>query len=138
MNRRDALRTLIAAGTGAAIGRSFSGASDGPERIMRPIPKTGETLPVIGLGTSKVFDVGSGERDRAAVKGVLTALAQAGGHLVDSSPMYGRTEGVVGDLVEASGLRSRLFLASKVWTTGHDAGLAQIESSLRIMGGGRM
>jgi diketogulonate reductase-like aldo/keto reductase len=138
MNRRDALRTLIAAGTGAAIGRPFLGAAGGPAKITRPIPKTGEALPVIGLGTSRVFDVGAGERERAAVKSVLTALVETGGRVVDSSPMYGRAETVVGELVAEAGLRDRLFLASKVWTTGHDAGIEQVETSLRRMGGGRM
>jgi diketogulonate reductase-like aldo/keto reductase len=138
MNRRDALRTLIAAGAGAALGRPFIRAEEGPVNITRPIPKTGEAIPVIGLGTSKVFDVGPGESERAAVKSVLTALAEVGGHVVDSSPMYGRAETVVGELVGAADLRSRLFLASKVWTTGHDAGVDQIETSLRRMGSGRM
>jgi diketogulonate reductase-like aldo/keto reductase len=106
--------------------------------MTRPIPKTGERIPVIGLGTSGVFDVGPGATERAAVKSVLTALAEVGGRVVDSSPMYGRAETVVGELVAAADLRSRLFLASKVWTTGHDAGVDQIETSLRRMGSGRM
>jgi diketogulonate reductase-like aldo/keto reductase len=138
MNRRDALRTLIAAGAGAAFGRPFIRAEEGPVTITRPIPKTGEAIPVIGLGTSKVFDVGPGESERAAVKSVLTALAEVAGRVVDSSPMYGRAETVVGELAGAADLRSRLFLASKVWTTGHDAGVDQIETSLRRMGSGRM
>jgi len=107
-------------------------------KITRPIPKSGEALSVIGLGTSHVFDVGAGGDERAPVRRVLEELAKSGGHLVDSSPMYGRAETVVGEIVAASGLRDRLFLASKVWTTGRDAGVEQIESSLRRMGAGRM
>jgi len=106
--------------------------------ITRPVPKSGERIPVIGLGTSKVFDVGSSAGERAGVKEVLLALAASGGRLVDSSPMYGRAEVVVGELVAAAGLRDRLFLASKVWTQGHDAGVEQVETSLRRMGAGRM
>jgi len=138
MNRRDAVKALVAAGAGAAIGAPLMGSPADPVKITRPVPKGGEKIPVIGLGTSRVFDVGSSPDDRAAVRAVLTALVAAGGRVVDSSPMYGRAEGVVGEIVAAAGLRSSLFLASKVWTTGHDAGVEQIETSLRRMGAGRM
>lgn len=138
MNRRDVLKSLAAAGAGAATGAPLMGSDEGPARITRPIPKGGELIPVIGLGTSRVFDVGSSESERAAVKAVLDALVESGGRVVDTAPMYGRAEGVVGELVAAAGLRSRLFLASKVRTTGHDAGLAQVETSLKLVGAGRM
>ncbi len=138
MNRRDLLKSLAAAGAGAATGALLMGSDEGPARITRPIPKGGELIPVIGLGTSRVFDVGSSESERAAVKAVLEALVESGGRVVDTAPMYGRAEGVVGELVAAAGLRSRLFLASKVRTTGHDAGLAQVETSLKLVGAGRM
>jgi aryl-alcohol dehydrogenase-like predicted oxidoreductase len=138
MNRRDALRALIAAGAGAAIGGPPMGAKEGTVGMTRPIPKSGEPIPVIGLGTSKVFDVGSGATERAALKNVLEAFVETGGRVVDSSPMYGRAERVVGEIVAAAGLRNRLFLASKVWTTGRDAGVEQVENSLRVMGDGRM
>jgi len=106
--------------------------------MTRPVPKSGETIPVIGLGTWKVFDVGPGAGERAAVRGVLEGFAAAGGRVVDSSPMYGRAEAGVGALVAELGLRDRLFLASKVWTTGHVAGVEQVASSLERMGLGRM
>lgn len=138
MNRRDLLKSLAAAGAGAATGAPLMGSDEGPARITRPIPKGGELIPVIGLGTSRVFDVGSSESERAAVKAVLDALVESGGRVVDTAPMYGRAEGVVGELVATEGLRSRLFLASKVRTTGHDAGLAQVETSLKLVGAGRM
>lgn len=138
MNRRDLLKSLAAAGAGAATGAPLMGSDEGPARITRPIPKGGELIPVIGLGTSRVFDVGSSESERAAVKAVLEALVESGGRVVDTAPMYGRAEGVVGELVATEGLRSRLFLASKVRTTGHDAGLAQLETSLKLVGAGRM
>jgi aryl-alcohol dehydrogenase-like predicted oxidoreductase len=138
MDRRDVVKTLVVAGTGAALGGLPMRAEDGPVKITRPVPKSGERIPVIGLGTSHVFDVGSTSEERAGVKGVLEALVEAGGSVVDSSPMYGRAEVVVGELTASAGLRSRLFLASKVWTTGHDAGVAQVEASLRRMGAGRL
>jgi len=138
MNRRDAVKSLFAAGAGLAVGRRLMGEDAAPARITRPIPKSGQPLPVIGLGTSKVFDVCPSASYRAGVKAVLEEMAKSGGHLVDSSPMYGRAEEVVGEIVAAEGLRDRLFLASKVWTTGREAGVAQVESTLRRMGAGKM
>jgi diketogulonate reductase-like aldo/keto reductase len=133
VNRRDVVKTLLVAGTGAALGVPLLRAEDGAKMLTRPVPKSGEAIPVIGLGTSRVFDVGSGETDVAPLRGVLEALAAGGGRVVDSSPMYGRAEDVVGEIVSAAGLRDKLFLASKVWTTGHDAGVAQIEASFKRM-----
>jgi aryl-alcohol dehydrogenase-like predicted oxidoreductase len=138
MERRDVVKTLIAAGAGATLSPPLLGAPEGAMVITRPVPKSGEKIPVIGLGTSHVFDVGSSTEDRAGVKAVLEALAEAPGRVVDSSPMYGKAEVVVGEIVAEAKLRDRLFLASKVWTNGRDAGLEQVETSLRRMGGGRM
>lgn len=97
---------------------------------VKPIPSTGETVPVVGLGTWRTFDVGSSPRVRKSLEGVLTALAEAGRGVVDSSPMYGRSEQVVGETVERAGLRPRLFLATKVWTSGREAGIRQMEASI--------
>jgi len=101
--------------------------------LTRPIPATGELLPLLGLGTWQSFDVGTGPADRAPVQEVLRAFTDQGGTLVDSSPMYGKAEGVVGDLTQALGLRDRLFLATKVWTTGRAEGIRQMEASLRLL-----
>jgi diketogulonate reductase-like aldo/keto reductase len=104
---------------------------------VKPIPSSGEALPVIGLGTWQTFDAGA-EADRAPLAEVLQAFVQAGGRLVDSSPMYGAAESVLGELGAQLGLRERLFLATKVWTRGREEGLRQMESSLRRMRAGRM
>lgn len=101
--------------------------------LTRTIPSSGESLPVIGLGTSDVFDVGTDEAARAPLAEVLKILLEAGGSLLDTAPMYGRAEGVSGDLVEAAGARARMFLATKVWTTGKAEGLRQIEDSMRLL-----
>jgi aryl-alcohol dehydrogenase-like predicted oxidoreductase len=101
--------------------------------LTRPIPATGEVLPILGLGTWQSFDVGSSPSARAPLQEVLRAFAEQGGTLVDSSPMYGKAEGVVGDLAQALGLGDRLFLATKVWTTGRAAGIRQMETSLRLL-----
>ncbi|MEO8631664.1 MAG: aldo/keto reductase [Betaproteobacteria bacterium] len=132
--RRAALKNL--AGAGAWLAMSNLDAQPTPTsgaRIMRPIPSTGEQLPVIGLGTYQAFDVGTVESERAALKDVLRNFVQMGGTLVDSSPMYGRAEAVVGDLVAELGIRRSLFLATKVWTSGRAAGIAQMETSFKLL-----
>ena len=99
----------------------------------RAISSTGEELPVIGLGTWQTFDVGGGAAARAPLRTVLQDFAAAGAKVVDSSPMYGRSEQVVGDLVRDLDLRSRLFIATKVWIRGRQAGIDQMEQSMRLL-----
>ncbi len=98
----------------------------------RPIPGTGEPLPRVGLGTWQAFDVGPSAAERAPVAEVLRRFLAAGGRVIDSSPMYGRSEEVVGDLLRAAP-HPRPFLATKVWTTGRAEGIAQMEASIRKM-----
>lgn len=100
--------------------------------LKRQIHSSGEMLPVIGLGTWKSFNVdpvqaGQGPRE------VLGEFARLGGTLVDSSPMYGRSEEVAGDLAAELGLIGKLFMATKVWTTGRDRGIAEMRESMRRM-----
>jgi diketogulonate reductase-like aldo/keto reductase len=97
--------------------------------ITRPIPSSGEAMPAIGLGTWNVFDVGEDAGARAPLKEVLRRLVDAGGRMIDTSPMYGRAEAVTGDLVAELGLRPRVFLATKVWTSGKEQGIAQMRRS---------
>ena len=95
----------------------------------RPIPSTGEALPVIGCGTYIGFDVAPGASGYAELPGVLETLFAAGGSVLDSSPMYGRAETTCGELLAAAGSRPKAFIATKVWTSGREAGMAQIEQS---------
>jgi len=104
-----------------------------PSVERRPIPRGGETLPVIGLGTWQTFDVAGGATEREPLRQVLSEFARLGGQVVDSSPMYGRSESVVGDLAAELGLRNKLFLATKVWTTGREAGAREMERSMRAL-----
>jgi len=99
----------------------------------RKIPATGELLPVVGCGTWRTFDVGGSPAERAPLADVLKALFEAGGSVIDSSPMYGKAEGVVGDLLSAAGTRDKAFLATKVWTSGREAGIAQMNDSFRLL-----
>jgi diketogulonate reductase-like aldo/keto reductase len=89
-------------------------------------------MPVVGLGTWQSFDIGSEATLRAPRGEVLRHLLEGGGRMVDSSPMYGRAEGVVGDLLAASGMRDQAFLATKVWTQGRAEGIAQIQRSAEL------
>ncbi len=116
-----------AAGKGGEAGKP--GRSDGP--ILRKIPKSGEALPAIGMGTARTFDVGDSPEARAPLREVLRTFFAGGGQVIDSSPMYGRAETVVGDLLAAGGWHDRAFLATKVWTEGREAGVAQMEESFR-------
>ncbi|TSC27820.1 aldo/keto reductase [Corallococcus sp. Z5C101001] len=110
----------------------------GPRMLTRPIPKSGEALPVIGLGTWQTFDVGGAANERAPLAQVLQAFLASGARLIDSSPMYGRSEAVVGELLRQSGQDKTPFLATKVWTRGKAEGAAQMQASLQKMGHGRM
>ncbi len=115
----------MAAATGPA------GAGVAPSPLERPIPSSGEKIPAVGLGTWRTFDVGASATERAPLKDVLQRFAELGGRVVDSSPMYGAAESVVGDLATDLAITDTLFLATKVWTSGRDTGVAQMEQSLR-------
>jgi diketogulonate reductase-like aldo/keto reductase len=101
--------------------------------LTRPIPSSGEAMPVIGLGTSQVFDVGADPRARQPLRAVMQAFVDAGGRIIDTSPMYGRAEAVTCDLVAGAGVRPEVFLATKVWTSGRDAGIAQMRRSAELL-----
>ena len=118
--RRRALLALLAAG---AVRPALAQGS-----LSKSIPSTGEALPVIGVGTWQTFDVGNDPSARAALREVLKMLDK---NLIDSSPMYGSAEAVAGDLTAELGMRERLFVATKVWTNGRDAGIAQMETSFK-------
>lgn len=138
MSRREAARLLAQSAAGLVLAQSAF-ATEPMNRtadslsLKRPIPSSGEILPVIGLGTWQVFDVGSGEAERRPLEAVLSRFVALGGRVVDSSPMYGRAEQVVGEIAAKQHLRSSLFLATKVWTTGRNEGLASMERSLDRM-----
>jgi len=99
----------------------------------RAIPSTNEPLPVIGCGTWQTFDVNSAKAERAPLTEALGLLFAGGGSVVDTSPMYGRSEGVVGDLLAEANTRHRAFVATKVWTRGKAEGIAQMERSMALL-----
>lgn len=135
--RRAALKALAGALT-AAVPACLYAAERKSTMSTRPIPSSGAPLPVVGVGTWQTFDVGPASPQRQELKTVLQLLATHGGRVIDSSPMYGEAERVVGDLTAELGLREQLFFATKVWTSGRDAGVRQMEQSFRLMRTSRM
>ncbi len=127
---RSALLSLT--GTSLLAGR-YAAAQSSVQMNKRKIPSSGELLPVVGVGTWRTFDVGSKPEDRASVAEVLRVLFEAGGSVIDTSPMYGAAEAVVGSLLAAAGSRSKAFIATKVWTSGRDSGIAQMQASMRLL-----
>jgi diketogulonate reductase-like aldo/keto reductase len=129
VSRREFMKLGLGA-TALACGVSASAQSATP-LSEATIPSSGRKVARIGLGTWRVFDVGSDLTMRTRLADVLRTFTEAGGKVVDTSPMYGSAETVLGDLAAETGLREQLFLATKVWTSGADNGVAQMESSLR-------
>ena len=103
----------------------------GAAMIERRIPKTGEAIPAIGLGTWQVFDVAGNAAEMAQAKETLKVFVEPGWRVIDSSPMYGSSESVTGQLATELGVRAKLFVATKVWTTGRQAGIRQMEDSMK-------
>ncbi len=97
--------------------------------ITRAIPSSGEKLPVIGMGTWQSFDVAPGKT--GPVEEVLRTFVELGGKLLDSSPMYGRSEEVAGNLIKRLGLREKVFVATKVWIEGKEKGIEQMQASMK-------
>jgi aryl-alcohol dehydrogenase-like predicted oxidoreductase len=131
-SRRRILKNLSA----ALIALNLPGlglATDRERMRTRVIPSTKEQLPVIGCGTYRTFDVGASPEERAPLVAVLKVLFDAGGSVIDTSPMYGAAERVVGDLLAQERIRSRAFLATKVWTSGQQAGVEQIDHSFALL-----
>jgi diketogulonate reductase-like aldo/keto reductase len=143
ITRREAAKLIGASAAGlllpvrAARGQSKSESST---MLTRPIPSSGEKLPVIGLGTWQKFDVDLTSDNRRQLGDVLSSFVRLGGRVIDTSPMYGRAEEVIGDLTTTLGIQDnvatanpsggRLFLATKVWTRGQENGIRSMERSM--------
>jgi diketogulonate reductase-like aldo/keto reductase len=126
ISRRDWLKCAAALLLGGTMP-----SSQAATLLERRIPKTGEAIPAVGLGTWQVFDVAGDAKELEQARETLKTFAQLGGRLVDSSPMYGSSESVTGRLAAELGLRPKLFVATKVWTRGKQAGIRQMEDSMK-------
>ena len=128
LTRRDALAAAAAFGAFPLLGMTADS-----RMLTRPIPSGDEQLPVIGLGTYSVFDVASTPDAIAERLRIVELLVAAGGSVVDTSPMYNRSEQVIGDVISAGAPRDDLFIATKVWTNGRDTGEQQMKRSAQLM-----
>ncbi len=124
MRRRQALQLLALGAAGPAV------ASSPAAPLTKPIPSSGERLPVVGLGTWITFNVGRDAQARRQCAEVMRAFFAAGGRLIDSSPMYGSSQPVIGEGLQKLGMPPSLFSAEKVWTSS--GGAAQIEASRKF------
>ncbi len=132
ISRREASKLFAYSSMSALILPSIiSFKSSGMKK--REIPSSGQSLAVIGLGTWQSFDVGNNLNDRKKLTEVLLNMKKLGGQLIDSSPMYGSSEKVVGDLTVESGLQDDFFYATKVWTDGKQSGIEQMKTSMKRM-----
>jgi diketogulonate reductase-like aldo/keto reductase len=133
LDRRSLLRALAAAGA-AALLRPGRAIAQSTPLLTRRIPSTGEELPLVGLGSWGTFNVGEDRAARDACAAVMWGFFDAGGRLIDCSPMYGSSQPVIGYGLEQLRMPARLFSADKVWTSSGDEGSAQIEASRRAWG----
>ena len=125
-------RDLLAFSVGVAAATTFSGAraqSVSAPVLTRAIPRSGEKLPVIGLGTAIIFDIGGDAEKRAERSKVIHTLLDGGARMIDTAPSYGTAESVVGDLLAEMKVRDKVFLATKVRSNDNDAFAAQMKTS---------
>jgi diketogulonate reductase-like aldo/keto reductase len=136
MTRREVVRLIGASGAGLCLpvcAPSAHGKTESATMLTRTIPSSGESLPVIGLGTWQAFDVDLTPDNRPQLGDVLSLFVSLGGRVVDTSPMYGRAEAVIGELTTALGIRHKLFFATKVWTHGKESGIQSMEQSMALL-----
>ncbi len=140
ISRRDTLKMALGAGAGLALrphdlwaGETRLNDREAASLVTKPIPSTGERLPVIGIGTARRYDVAASESDLAPLREVIRNFTRLGGKLIDTAPSYGKAEQVVGALVAQAGNRNQLFLATKVGRGRQDVqtGRAEMERSLK-------
>lgn len=129
LNRRELLKAGIGMEAPLSLPSGSVLAQEGTV-IQRKIPSSGESVPIIGIGTSRRYE-GTTEAERAQLREVLRRFKDLGGKVIDTAPAYGNAETVVGDLVAELGIRDSLFIATKVGAQGRDAGIEQMEQSLK-------
>src|SRR5881396_2971253 len=143
MTRREAAKLIGGTAAAVVLPITTQAAAESSTMLTRMIPSSGETLPVIGLGTWRAFDVDLTSDIRRQLEEVLSLFVKLGGRVIDSSPMYGRAEQVIGELTADIGIRDKLataspsggglFLATKVWTHGKENGIKSMERSMALL-----
>jgi diketogulonate reductase-like aldo/keto reductase len=138
MTRREAAKVIGGTAAALVLPVSAKAKDDSSAMLTRIIPSSGEKVPVIGLGTWRAFDVDLTANVRRQLEEVLSSFVKLGGRVIDSSPMYGRAEEVIGDLTSSHAMREKLFLATKVWTRGKESGIQSMERSMALLRGKRI
>jgi len=134
VTRREAAKVIGGTAAGLFLPITPRAANESSSAMLtRAIPSSGEKLLVIGLGTWQAFDVDLTADNRRQLEEVLSLFVKFGGRVIDSSPMYGRAEAVMGDLTATLGIRDKLFLATKVWTHGKESGIKSMERSMALL-----
>ena len=133
ISRREATKLIACASIATALFPTINSFTAKKTMLKRKIPSSGQPLSVIGLGTWQSFDIGNNITDRERLSKVLVTIKKYGGQMIDSSPMYGNSEKVVGDLTTKLHIQDHFFYATKVWTTGKNAGIGQMKNSLHLM-----
>jgi diketogulonate reductase-like aldo/keto reductase len=133
MTRREATKVMAATAASLLVAPSLPAEAKG-SLLQRAIPASGEMLPVIGLGTSRVFNAASSAAEREPLEQVVATLAKLGAKMVDTAPAYGQAEAVTGEIAAKLKLHDKLFLATKVGMTGKAEGVQQMERSLKLLG----
>ncbi len=133
ISRREATKWISFGASSLLVPRLLGGQKN-ITMNTRKIPSSGKLLPVVGVGTWQSFDVSSSQAERNPLKEVLKILIESGGSVIDSSPMYGRSEKVVGELTAELEIKNKIFEATKVWTTGKEEGIDQMHTSMNLMG----
>ena len=130
MTRREAARVIGGTTAGLLMPVGADAANETSVIVKRAVPSSGEKLPVIGLGSWQVFDVDLTPENEKQLGEVLSLFVKLGGRVIDSSPMYGRSEQVIGTLALKLGIQEKLFFATKVWTHGKQQGIESMERSM--------
>jgi aryl-alcohol dehydrogenase-like predicted oxidoreductase len=136
MTRREATRLVGVGAAGLLLpvrAPHAQAKTESSTTLMRTVPSSGEKLPVIGLGTWQAFDVDLTSDNRRQLGDVLSLFVKNGGCVIDTSPMYGRAENVLGELTTALNIRDKVFLATKVWTRGKENGIKSMERSMALL-----
>ncbi|MGB5223584.1 MAG: aldo/keto reductase [Arenicellales bacterium] len=131
LSRRKFMQALALIAS-AAGGLPLAAFSSVP-MLKKKIPSSGEKIPVIGMGSSRTFDVGDSQEARVNLTKVLQTFFDLGGTVIDTSPMYGSSEQVLGDLLVNVKNKQSLFMATKVWTQGREEGIAQMQQSMALL-----
>lgn len=133
LSRRRHLQATLALLAGAGMNPASGLAATDASQRTRPIPSSGESIPVMGLGTYRTLDVAPEPANLEPLREVVRLFIEHGGRMIDSSPMYGRAEDVVGRLVADLDAQDSVFFATKVWTSGEEAGMRQMNESFELM-----